>query len=114
MLTTNSSIHAYVNRINNRLVFKIKGGYELGLQKPEIMKLFGSIKNLISKTKNGKNVPSLQVVVLAQYNLVDNRQQQDIVDDNNLKSFKCQAKLLGNTIENKANGVLKNSQLPCH
>ena len=75
MLTTNSSIHAYVNRINNRLVFKIKGGYELGLQKPEIMKLFGSIKNLISKTKNGKNVPSLQVVevVLAQYNLVDNR-----------------------------------------
>ena len=42
------------------------------------MKLFGSTKNLIRKTKNGKNVPSLQVVevVLAQYNLVDNRRQQ--------------------------------------
>ena len=75
MLTTNSSIHAYFNRINNRLVFKIKGGYKLGLQKPEIMKLFGSTKNLIRKTKNGKNVPRLQVVeaVLAQYDLVDNR-----------------------------------------
>ena len=32
------------------------------LQMPETMKLFGSRKKLIDKTKNGKNVPSLEVV----------------------------------------------------
>ena len=38
------------------------------------MKLFGSAKKLIDKTKNGKSVPSLEVVeaVLVQCNLVDN------------------------------------------
>ena len=42
------------------------------------MKLFGSTKNLIEKTKNGENVPSLKVieVVLGQCNLVDNQHQQ--------------------------------------
>ena len=42
------------------------------------MKLFGSTKNLIDKTKNGENVPSLEVVevVLGQCNLVDNQHQQ--------------------------------------
>ena len=42
------------------------------------MKLFGSIKTLIDKTKNGKNVPSLEVVevVLVQCNLVNNQYQQ--------------------------------------
>ena len=29
-----------MNRINNRLVFKIKDGYKLELQTPETMKLF--------------------------------------------------------------------------
>ena len=43
-LTTISPIHVYINLINNRLVFKIKDGYELELQTPETMKLFGSIK----------------------------------------------------------------------
>ena len=38
-------IHFYINRINNRLVFKIKDGYKLELQMPETMKLFGSTKN---------------------------------------------------------------------
>ena len=38
-------IHVYINRINSRLVFKIKDGYQLKLQKPETMKLFGSTKN---------------------------------------------------------------------
>ena len=43
------------------------------------MKLFGSTKkiNRQNKTKNGENVPSLEVVegVLVQCNLVDNRYQ---------------------------------------
>ena len=50
-LPTNHPIHIYINRINNRLVFKIKNAYTLELQTPETMKLFGSIKKLIGKTK---------------------------------------------------------------
>ena len=43
-----------------------------------MMKIFGSTKNLISKTRNDKNMPSLKVVevVLVQCNLVDNQYQQ--------------------------------------
>ena len=51
-LTTIPPIHVYINRINNRLVFKIKNGYKLGLQMPETMKLFGRTKRLIGETKN--------------------------------------------------------------
>ena len=42
------------------------------------MKLFDSTKKLIYKTKNGENVPSLEVVeiVLVKCNLVDNQYQQ--------------------------------------
>ena len=36
---------------HNRLVFKIKDRYKLELQMPESMKLFGSTKKLIDKTK---------------------------------------------------------------
>ena len=66
-----------INRINNRLVFKIKDEYNLELQTPETMKLFGSTKKLIDKIKNGENVPCLRVakVVLVQCNLVDNQYQ---------------------------------------
>ena len=44
------------------------------------MKLFGSIKKLIDKTKNGKKVPSLEEVdvFLVQRNLVDNQYQQSL------------------------------------
>ena len=73
-LTTIPPIHVYINKINNRLVFKIKDGYKLELQTPETMKLFGSTKKLIDKTKNWEKVPSLEVVevVLVQCNVVDN------------------------------------------
>ena len=39
------------------------------------MKLFGSTRNFIGKTKNGENIPSLEVVeiVLVQCGLVDNQ-----------------------------------------
>ena len=42
------------------------------------MKLFGSTKQLIEKTKNGENVASVEVaeVVLVQCNLVDNQYKQ--------------------------------------
>ena len=57
------------------LVFKIEDEYELELKTPESMKLFGSTKKLIDKTKNGENVSGLKVVevVLVQCNLVYNQ-----------------------------------------
>ena len=44
---------------------------------PETMKLFGSTKKLIGKTKNGEKVPNLEVVevVLVHCNFVDNQYQ---------------------------------------
>ena len=76
--TSLKSIKYQQHRINNRLVSKIKDGYKLELQALETMKLFGSTKKLINKTKTGENVPSLQVVevVLIQCNLVENQYQQ--------------------------------------
>ena len=42
------------------------------------MKLFGNTKQLIDKTKNGENVPSVEVVevVSVQCNLVNNQHKQ--------------------------------------
>ena len=34
-LPTNPSIYIYINKINNRLIFKIENGYKLELQIPE-------------------------------------------------------------------------------
>ena len=51
-----------MNRINNRLVFKMKDGYKVELKMPEFRKLFGSIKKLIDKTKNREKVLSFEVV----------------------------------------------------
>ena len=61
-LTKIPPIHIYINKINNRLVFKVKDGYKLELQMSETMKLFGSTKKTIGKTKNEEKVPSLEVV----------------------------------------------------
>ena len=74
-LTSNPLIHIYISIISNRLVFKIKVEYKLELQTSEIMKLFGSTKKLIYKTKSGENLPSIEMVevVLVQCNLVDNQ-----------------------------------------
>ena len=50
-LTIIPLIHVYINRINNRLVFKIKEGYKLELQTPKTIELLGSTKKIIDKTK---------------------------------------------------------------
>ena len=69
-LTSIPPIHAHIDRINNKLVFKIKDEYKL---MPKTMKLFGKTKTLLGKTKNGGNVLSLELVeiILFQCNLVD-------------------------------------------
>ena len=58
----NPSIRIYVNKIENRIMFKI------------------STVNKINKDKNGENVPNLEVVevVLVHCNLVDNDYQQEL------------------------------------
>ena len=77
-MPTNPPINTYINRINNRLVFKVKDGYKPELQRPENMKIFGSAKKLRNKTKNVENVPILEElgVILAQCNLENNQYQQ--------------------------------------
>ena len=51
----------YVNKIENRITFKIKIGYHLELLTPETMKLLGSTKSKITKDENGENVPHLEI-----------------------------------------------------
>ena len=71
ILTTIPPIHVYINRINNRLVFKIKDGYKLELEIPGTMKLFGSKKIKIKdKTKIGENIPSLEVLEVVLVNVI--------------------------------------------
>ena len=41
-VTGNSPIRIYENKIENRIIFKIKTGYYFELLTPETMKLFGS------------------------------------------------------------------------
>ena len=68
-----------MNKIENRITFKIKNGYSLELLTKETMKLLGSTKNKITKDKNGENVPHLEIteVVLVHCNIVNNDYQQD-------------------------------------
>ena len=77
--TDNPSIRIYVNKIENRITFKIKTRYSLELLTPETMKLLGSTENKITKDKNGENVPHLEIteVVLVHCNIVNNDYQQD-------------------------------------
>ena len=73
------SARIYVNKIENRLTFKIKNEYSLELLAIEALKLLGSTKNKITKDKNGEYVPHLEIteVVLAHCNIVNNDYQQD-------------------------------------
>ena len=69
----------YINKIENRVTFKIKTGYYFERLTPETMKLLGSTKNKITKDRNGKNLPHLEItnVVLVHCNIAHNDYQQD-------------------------------------
>ena len=77
--TDERSIQIYVNKIENRIAFKIKDGYSLELLRKETMKLLGRTENKITKDKNGENVPHLEIteVVLVHCNMVNNDYQHD-------------------------------------
>ena len=72
------SVQIYVNKIENRVTFKIKNGYSLELLTSETMKLLGSTENEITKDKNGENVLHLEIteVVLVHCSNVNNDYQQ--------------------------------------
>ena len=74
------SIQIYVNKIENRITFKIKNGYSLELLTKETMKLLGSTENKITTDKIGENVSHLEIteVVLVHCNIVNNDYQQDL------------------------------------
>ena len=57
----NPSIRIYVNKIENRITFKIKNGYYFELLTPEAMKLLGSTESKITKDKNIENVPHFEI-----------------------------------------------------
>ena len=67
----------YVNRIKNRIVFKIKADCKLELLSPETMKLLRSTKKDVNQGKNGENLPKLEPaeVVLVHCYLVNNNYQ---------------------------------------
>ena len=99
----NPSIRMYINRIENRITFKIKNGYYLELLTPETMKLLGSAENKITKDKNSENVPHLEILelVLVHCNLVNNDYQQD-------------SRILCTFVPNKAFGSLLEILPPDH
>ena len=68
------SVQIYVNKIENRVTFKIKNEYDLELLTSETMKLLGSTRNKITNEKNGVNVPHLEIteVILVHFNIVNN------------------------------------------
>ena len=74
----NPSVQIYVNKMKNRIVFKIKTGYKLQLFSKETMQLLGSSKKVIDKIKDGEILPRLETVavVLVHCNLVNNNYQQ--------------------------------------
>ena len=53
----NPSKRLYVNKKENRIMFKIKARYNLEHLTPGSMKLFGSTKSKITKNDNVKNLP---------------------------------------------------------
>ena len=74
MVKNNPSIKIYVNKKQNRIMFKVKKGHYLVILTPETMKLLGSTESKIAKYKNGENVPYLEIaeVVLIHCNVVNN------------------------------------------
>ena len=61
-ITDAAPILIYANKINNRIVSKIKTGYKLELLSKETMKLLGSTQYTIDADKDSENVPRLENV----------------------------------------------------
>ena len=58
-LTDKSLIQIFINKIQNRITFKIKTGYYFEYLTPDTIKLLGGTERSITKDKYGENVPRL-------------------------------------------------------
>ena len=69
----------HVNKIENRITFKVKTGYYLELLMPETMKILESTTSKIIKDQNGENVTHSEItgVILVHCNIVNNNYQYD-------------------------------------
>ena len=78
-MADNPPIRIYVNKIENRIIFKTKTWYYLQLLMREMFKLFWCSKNKITKIENGENVLHLEIfeVVLVHCNIFNNDFWQD-------------------------------------
>ena len=65
-----------MNKVENKIMLKIKTGYYLELV---TVILLGSTKSKIAKDKNGENIPYLEIaeLVLIHCNVVDNSYLQN-------------------------------------
>ena len=70
----------YVNKLENRITFKIKTRYYFEILTLETMKLLGSTKSKRTKGENCENVHRFEIaeIVLVHRNIVNNDYQQDL------------------------------------
>ena len=78
-VTSNPPIRIYVDKMKNRVTFRIETGYHLELLTAETMNLLGRTRSKRTKDENGENTPHLEIteVVLVHYNTDNNDYQQD-------------------------------------
>ena len=77
-IADNPTVQVYVNKIKNKIVFKMKTCYKLELLTEETMQLLESSKKDIDQNKDGEIVARLETVevVLVHCNLVNNNYQK--------------------------------------
>ena len=77
-IADNPPLQIYVNKIKNRIVFKIKTGYKLELLSLETMRQLGKSKKDVDQDKDGEDVSISESVEIAlvHRNLVNNNYQQ--------------------------------------
>ena len=73
-MTDDSPIRIYVNKIENRITFKIETGYYLEFLSPIPVKLLWSFKNKVIKDEIGKKLRHLEITELELFlcNIVNN------------------------------------------
>ena len=76
-MADNPPIKIYLNKIENKIKFKIKTGYYLELVTPERMTLLRTIKNKTKKNENAYNVPRFEIAeVVSVHCIVANNDYQ--------------------------------------
>ena len=77
-MSDNPPIRIYVNKIENRITFRLKTRYYLELLTSEAIRLLGRTKSKIYKDKNGENKAHLEITegVLVHCNNFNNNYQQ--------------------------------------